>query len=57
MTATLLVLQVPLALPLGVVVFLGAFIPMVGATVAGILATLVGLVTSGPLVAWWCLPR
>ena len=50
-TATLLVLQVPLALPLGVVVFLGAFIPMVGATVAGILATLVGLVTSGPLVA------
>src|SRR5699024_1082123 len=40
-TIALLILQVPLAIPLGVVVFLGAFIPMVGATVAGILATLV----------------
>lgn len=50
-TIALLVLQVPLALPLGVVVFLGAFIPMVGATVAGILATLVALVANGPIVA------
>ncbi|MCW4464673.1 AI-2E family transporter [Glutamicibacter sp. MNS18] len=50
-TATLLILQVPLALPLGVVVFLGSFIPMVGATVAGILATLVALVTNGPIIA------
>lgn len=50
-TLALLVLQVPLALPLGVVVFLGGFIPMVGATVAGILATLVALVANGPVVA------
>ncbi|MGP9651721.1 AI-2E family transporter [Glutamicibacter sp. AOP38-B1-38] len=50
-TATLLILQVPLALPLGVIVFLGSFIPMVGATVAGILATLIALVTNGPVVA------
>lgn len=50
-TATLLILQVPLAIPLGVVVFLGSFIPMVGATVAGILATLVALVTNGPIIA------
>lgn len=50
-TIALLILQVPLAIPLGVVVFLGAFIPLVGATVAGILATLVALVANGPIVA------
>ena len=50
-TIALLVLQVPLALPLGVIVFLGAFIPLVGATIAGILATLIALVANGPLVA------
>lgn len=50
-TAALLILQVPLALPLGVVVFLGGFIPIVGATVAGALATLVALVANGPVVA------
>lgn len=43
----LLVLQVPLALPLTLMVFLLAFIPIVGATVAGILAALVGLVDGG----------
>ena len=48
---TLLILQVPLALPLAVIVVLGSFIPMVGATVAGILATLIALVTNGPVVA------
>jgi predicted PurR-regulated permease PerM len=47
----LAILQVPLALPLAVIVFLGAFIPLVGATVAGILAALVALVANGPLVA------
>ena len=47
----LAILQVPLALPLAVVVFLGAFIPLVGATVAGILAALVALVANGPIVA------
>lgn len=47
----LLIMQVPLALPLAVLVFLGAFIPIVGATVAGILAALVALVANGPVIA------
>lgn len=46
-----LLLGVPLALPLGVVVFLGAFVPVVGALVTGLLAVLVALVAKGPLVA------
>lgn len=44
-------LSVPLVLPIGVLVFLGAFIPMVGATVAGSVAVLVALVAQGPWVA------
>ncbi|WNB85822.1 AI-2E family transporter [Cellulomonas sp. ATA003] len=47
----LVILGVPLALPLATVVFLGAFIPLVGATVAGILAGLVALVSNGPTTA------
>lgn len=47
----LAILQVPLALPLAVVVFLGSFIPLVGATLAGVLAALVALVANGPVVA------
>ena len=47
----LLVLQVPLAVPLAMIVFLGAFVPLVGATFAGALAVLVALVTKGPVVA------
>lgn len=47
----LLFLQVPLALPLAVLVFLLSFIPLVGATVAGILGALVALVANGPLSA------
>lgn len=49
--AALLILQVPLAIPLAIIVFMGAFIPLVGATVAGILAALVALVANGPVVA------
>ncbi len=49
--AALFIMQVPLALPLTVIVFLGAFIPIVGATVAGILAALVALIANGPIVA------
>ncbi|MDR6505188.1 AI-2E family transporter [Arthrobacter oryzae] len=49
--AALLILQVPLAIPLAIIVFLGAFVPLVGATVAGILAALVALVANGPVVA------
>lgn len=44
-------LGVPLALPLAVIVFLGAFVPIVGATVAGSLAVLVALVTGGAQTA------
>ncbi|WP_353988022.1 AI-2E family transporter [Ruicaihuangia caeni] len=47
----LAILQVPLALPLAVIVFLGSFIPLVGATVAGVFAALVALVANGPVVA------
>ncbi|MFO7691185.1 MAG: AI-2E family transporter [Cryobacterium sp.] len=47
----LTILQVPLALPLAVIVFLGAFIPLIGATVAGVLAALVAFVALGPGVA------
>ncbi|CAN7485614.1 AI-2E family transporter [Arthrobacter sp. LjRoot14] len=47
----LLILQVPLAIPLAIIVFIGAFVPIVGATVAGILAALVALVANGPVVA------
>ena len=47
----LAVLGVPLALPLAVIVFVGAFIPLIGATAAGILAALVALVANGWVVA------
>lgn len=42
----LMILQVPLYIPLAVLVLLLAFIPIVGATVAGILAALVALVAN-----------
>ena len=41
----------PFVLAIGVLVFLGAFIPMVGATVAGTVAILVALVAQGPITA------
>lgn len=44
-------LGVPLALPLTVIVFLTAFVPIVGALAAGTLATLVALVANGPVEA------
>lgn len=47
----LLIIGVPLVLPLGVLMFLGGFIPVVGATVAGLVATLVALVGGGLLDA------
>ncbi|MCW2623238.1 MAG: perM [Frankiales bacterium] len=42
------ILGVPLALPLAVLVFFFAFIPIVGAFVSGAIAALVALVTGGP---------
>ena len=45
------ILGVPFVLAIGVLVFLGAFIPMVGAFVAGTVAVLVALVDQGPVTA------
>nr|WP_245708720.1 AI-2E family transporter [Ruania alba] len=47
----LAIVGVPLVIPLAVLVFLLAFIPLVGATLAGALAALVALVALGPLEA------
>src|SRR5205823_14797362 len=45
------VLGVPLAVPLAALVFLGAFIPIIGAVVAGGVAVLIALVAQGPVSA------
>lgn len=45
------ILGVPLVVPLGVLVFLGAFIPVVGALVSGSVAVLIALVAVGPVKA------
>ena len=47
----LLILRVEFALPLAALVFLGAFIPIVGATLSGAVAVLVALVDEGPVTA------
>lgn len=44
-------LGVPFVVAIGVLVFLGAFVPMIGATVAGSVAILVALVDQGPWTA------
>ncbi|WP_232221799.1 AI-2E family transporter [Nocardioides sp. J54] len=44
-------LGVPFVLAIGVLVFLGAFVPMIGATIAGSVAVLVALVDQGPVDA------
>ncbi|MFS0893159.1 AI-2E family transporter [Microbacterium sp. 179-I 3D3 NHS] len=48
-------LQVPLALPVAVLVFLGSFIPIVGAVVTGAFAVFLALVYNGPWIALWML--
>src|SRR6478736_4359656 len=48
-------LGVPLAVPIGVLVFLGAFVPIVGAVVTGALAVFLALVYNGPWIAFWML--
>jgi predicted PurR-regulated permease PerM len=45
------ILGVPLTFAIGVLVFLGAFIPIIGALIAGSVAVLVALVAQGPWVA------
>ncbi|RKQ33383.1 AI-2E family transporter [Kocuria tytonis] len=47
----MLVMQVPLAFPLAALIFLGAFIPIVGALVTGLAAALVALVAAGPVAS------
>ncbi|MER7459903.1 AI-2E family transporter [Micromonospora sp. NPDC126480] len=47
----LVVLGVPLAFPLALLVFFGAFIPIIGATVTGAMAVLVALAANGPVTA------
>jgi predicted PurR-regulated permease PerM len=44
-------LGVPLAVPVSVLIFLGAFVPLVGALVTGTIAVLIGLVTHGVFTA------
>jgi predicted PurR-regulated permease PerM len=44
----LVIFGVPLALPLAVLTFFGAFIPIVGSLVAGTLSVLIALVVQGP---------
>ncbi len=48
-------LGVPFVMAIGVLVFLGAFVPMVGAFVAGTVAVLVALVDQGPVTALFML--
>ncbi|MFT4220865.1 MAG: AI-2E family transporter [Microbacterium sp.] len=48
-------LGVPLAIPVAVLVFLGSFVPIVGAVVTGALAVFLALVYNGPWIALWML--
>lgn len=50
-SVTLVLLRVPLVLPLALLTFVGGFVPLVGAIVAGALAALVTLVAKGPIAA------
>ena len=47
----LAIMGIPLALPLASLVFLGAFIPLVGAVIAGFLAVVVALIAKGVIYA------
>lgn len=48
-------LGVPLSFAIGVLVFLGAFVPIIGALLSGLVAVLVALVAQGPVVAMFML--
>ena len=49
------ILGVPLAIPVAVLVFLGAFVPIVGAVFTGAIAVFLALVYNGPWIALWML--
>jgi putative heme transporter len=53
--AGLAIMGIPLALPLASLVFLGAFIPLVGAVIAGFLAVVVALIAKGWIFALFTL--
>jgi predicted PurR-regulated permease PerM len=46
-----IILHLPLAIPIAIIVFLAAFVPIVGAVVSGALAVFVALVYDNPLTA------
>jgi predicted PurR-regulated permease PerM len=48
-------LNVPVAVPLAVLIFVFAFIPLVGAVISGALAVVIALVANGPFNALWVL--
>lgn len=54
-TVGLLILRVPGALGLGALVFVGAFIPYLGAFISGAVAVLVALADRGFVIALWTL--
>ncbi|MEV6650211.1 AI-2E family transporter [Streptomyces sp. NPDC051219] len=54
-TAGLLILRVPGAVGLGALVFVGAYIPYLGAFISGAVAVLVALADRGFLIALWVL--
>ena len=45
------ILGVPMAIPIAVLVFLGSFIPIIGAVATGIVAVLIAIIFNGPLIA------
>ncbi len=54
-TAGLLILRVPGAFGLGAIVFIGAYVPYLGAFVSGTVAVLVALADRGFVIALWAL--
>jgi predicted PurR-regulated permease PerM len=51
----LTIIGVPLAIPLAVITFVGAYVPILGALISGVLAVLVTLVTNSPQDALFAL--
>lgn len=51
LSLTMVGLGLPFAFPVGLLTFVGGFLPLVGGIMSGLLATLVGLVAQGPLAA------
>jgi predicted PurR-regulated permease PerM len=51
LSLTLLFLGVPLVVPVGILTFIGGFVPLAGGIVSGAIAILLALVTKGPTAA------